>query len=145
MLDRSLIKKKYPPISFDIEKQRLRFFAKATGQTDPIYFDEQAARENGHPSILAPPTFLTVVGHEQEKPYKYITDLGIDFGKILHAGQTYKYYKPVYAGDVITMESQIVDLYEKKNGALQFIEFQSTYANQDNIMVAESLATLVAR
>lgn len=132
-------------MSFDVEKQRLRFFAKATGQTDPIYFDEQAARENGHPSILAPPTFLTVVGHEQEKPYKYITDLGIDFGKILHAGQTYKYYKPVYAGDVITMESQIVDLYEKKNGALQFIEFQSTYANQDNIMVAESLATLVAR
>lgn len=132
-------------MSFDVEKQRLRFFAKATGQTDPVYFDEQAARENGHPSILAPPTFLTVVGHEQEKPYKYITDLGIDFGKILHAGQTYKYYKPVYAGDVITMESQIVDLYEKKNGALQFIEFQSTYANQDNIMVAESLATLVAR
>tara|TARA_Y100001960_G_C14605207_1_gene792887 strand:- start:637 stop:1074 length:438 start_codon:yes stop_codon:yes gene_type:complete len=145
MLDRSLIKKRYPPISFDVEKQRLRFFAKATGQTDPIYFDEQAARENGHPSILAPPTFLTVVGHEQEKPYKYITDLGIDFGKILHAGQTYKYHKPVYAGDVITMESQIVDLYEKKNGTLQFIEFQSTYANQDNIMVAESLATLVAR
>ncbi len=145
MLDRLLINKRYPPISFDVEKQRLRFFAKATGQTDPVYFDEQAARENGHPSILAPPTFLTVVGHEQEKPYKYITDLGIDFGKILHAGQTYKYYKPVYAGDVITMESQIVDLYEKKNGALQFIEFQSTYANQDNIMVAESLATLVAR
>lgn len=145
MLDRSLINKRYPPISFDVEKQRLRFFAKATGQTDPVYFDEQAARENGHPSILAPPTFLTVVGHEQEIPYKYITDLGIDFGKILHAGQTYKYYKPVYAGDVITMESQIVDLYEKKNGALQFIEFQSTYANQDNIMVAESLATLVAR
>ena len=145
MLDRSLINKRYPPISFDVEKQRLRFFAKATGQTDPIYFDEQAARENGHPSILAPPTFLTVVGHEQEKPYKYITDLGIDFGKILHAGQTYKYYKPVYAGDIITMESQIIDLYEKKNGALQFIEFQSTYANQDNIMVAESLATLVAR
>ena len=145
MLDRSLINKRYPPISFDVEKQRLRFFAKATGQTDPVYFDEQAARENGHPSILAPPTFLTVVGHEQEKPYKYITDLGIDFGKILHAGQTYKYYKPVYAGDVITMESQIVDLYEKKNGALQFIEFQSTYANQDNIMVAESLAILVAR
>ena len=145
MLDRSLIKKRYPPISFDVEKQRLRFFAKATGQTDPVYFDEQAARENGHPSILAPPTFLTVVGHEQEKPYKYITDLGINFGKILHAGQTYKYHKPVYAGDVITMESQIVDLYEKKNGTLQFIEFQSTYANQDNIMVAESLATLVVR
>jgi hypothetical protein len=102
-------------------------------------------KKNGHPSLLAPPTFLTVVGHEQDEPYKYITDLGIDFGKILHAGQTYKYHYPIYAGNVIKMESQIIDLYEKKKGTLQFIEFQSTYTNQDNIMVAESLATLVAR
>ena len=145
MLDRSLINKKYPLVTFDVETQRLIFFAKATGQTDPVYFDEEIAKEKGHPSLLAPPTFLTVVGHEQDDPYKHITDLGIDFGKVLHAGQTYKYHHPVYAGDVITMEGQIVDIYEKKNKTLQFVEFQSTYTNQDNIAVSESLTTLVAR
>ena len=54
MLDRSLINKNYPTVKFDVEKQRLKFFAKATGQTDPIYFDEIIAREKGFPSILAP-------------------------------------------------------------------------------------------
>ena len=72
MLDRSLINKTYPPIEFDVEKQRVKFFSKATGQTDPIYFDETIAREKGFPSILAPPTFLTTVGYEQEDSYQYL-------------------------------------------------------------------------
>ena len=42
MLDRSLINKTYPPIIFDVEKQRVKFFSKATGQTDPVYFDENS-------------------------------------------------------------------------------------------------------
>ena len=132
MLDRSLLNKKYPPLTFDVEKQRLRFFAIATGQ-------------KGHPSLLAPPTFLTTVGNEQDNPLQYIADLSIDIGKILHAGQLYKYHQPIYAGDIITMESQIVDMYDKKNGALQFVEFESIYTNQDKVIVAESLSTLVVR
>ena len=77
MLERSLIGKTYPPVVFEVEKQRLRFFAKATGQTDPVYIDETAAKKKGHPSLLAPPTFLTIIGMEQEKPYQYLTDLNI--------------------------------------------------------------------
>ena len=145
MLDRSLMNKKYPPLTFDVEKQRLRFFAIATGQKDPVYFDESFAKQKGHPSLLAPPTFLTTVGNEQDNPLQYIADLSIDIGKILHAGQLYKYHQPIYAGDIITMESQIVDMYDKKNGALQFVEFESIYTNQDNVIVAESLSTLVVR
>ena len=68
MLNKSLINKTYPPIIFDIEKQRVRFFSKAIGQTDPVYFDEDIAKENGFPSLLAPPTFLTTISHEQENP-----------------------------------------------------------------------------
>ena len=66
MLDRSFINKTYPPIIFDVEKQRVKFFSKATGQTDPIYFDEDVAKKKGFPSLLAPPTFLTTVIHEQK-------------------------------------------------------------------------------
>ena len=114
MLDRSLINKKYPTVKFDIEKQRLKFFSKATGQTDPVYFDEIIAREKGFPSILAPPTFLTTVGYEQNNPYQYINDLSVDMKNVLHAGQIYKYHSLVFAGDIITMNSKIRDMYDKK-------------------------------
>jgi len=145
MLNRSLINKKYPPVIFDIPKQRIIFFAKATGQTDPVYFDESKAKGKGFPSLLAPPTFLTVVVYEQDNPYEYLNGLSIDLGKILHAGQTYKYYRPFFAGDVITMNSQIVDMYDKKNGSLQFLEFESIYTNQKKLLVAQSLSTLVVK
>ena len=145
MLDRSLINKNYPTIKFDIEKQRLKFFSKATGQTDPIYFDEIIAREKGFPSILAPPTFLTTVAYEQDNPYQYINDLSVNMKNVLHAGQIYKYHSLVFAGDIITMASKIKNMYDKKNGSLEFVEFESLYKNQNGKLVLESLSTLVIR
>ena len=145
MLDHSLINKKFDSIVVTIEKKRLQSFAEATGQTNPIYYDENIAIEKGHPSILAPPTFLTIIGYEYEKPYQYILDLGIDLKKMLHAGQNYKYYQPIYAGDSITMENQIVNIFEKKNGRMQFVEFQSIYTNQIEILVAVASSTIVIK
>jgi len=145
MLNKSLINKTYPPIIFDIEKQRVKFFSKATGQTDPVYFDEDAAKEKGFPSLLAPPTFLTTVSHEQKNPYQYLHDLSIDMKNVLHAGQSYKYHDLVFAGDQITMESKIKNMFDKKNGSLQFIEFESMFLNQNKKLTAESLSTLVIR
>ena len=145
MLDRNLIGKTYPEILFSVEKQRLKFFAKATLQSDPVYFDENFAKNNGHPSILAPLTFLTTVGYEQEKPYQYLEDLGIPIGSILHAKQEYIHYEPIYAGDQLRMNSKIGDIYEKKDGMLEFISFISNYKNQKNKLVTESISTLVLR
>ncbi len=145
MLNRSLIGKEYPPVVFNIEKQRLKFFSKATGQTDPIYFDEFYAIEQGHPSLLAPPTFLTTIGMEKDKPYQYLEDLNIDIGQLLHAKQRYIYLEQVYAGDTITMKSTISDMYDKKEGILQFVIFTSHYTNQNQSKVAEASSTLVVR
>ena len=145
MLNRSLIGKKYPPIEFNVDKQRLKFFAKATGQTDPLYFDETYAVDQGHPSLLAPPTFLTTVAMEQEKPYQYLEDLNIKMERLLHAKQMYSYHEPVYAGDTIIMDSKIADMYDKKEGTLQFVVFKSHFTNQKQSKVAEASSTLVVR
>jgi acyl dehydratase len=145
MLNRSLIGKMYPETFVLVEKQKLKLFAKATQQSDPIYFDEEIAKKNGHPSILAPLTFLTTIGYEQEKPYQYLEDLGISLGGILHAKQEYTYYNCIYAGDKLRMESKIGDIYERKDGMLEFVSFISNYKNQKNVLVAESISTLVLR
>ena len=102
-------------------------------------------KKKRRPSLLAPLTFLTVIDHKQKKPYQYIIDLGMDLGRILHAGQKYKYHHPIYSGDVITKRGKISNIYEKNNGDLQFVEFKSYYTNQRDIMVAESLAIIAYR
>ena len=144
-LNKSLINKSYPPIEFDVEKQRVKFFSKVTGQTDPVYFDEKAAQEKGYPSLLTPPTFLTTVGNEQKNPYRYLDDLSISIQNILHAGQKFKYHKLVFVGEKIKMKSKIKDMYEKKNGNLKFVEIESLFFNQKEELVVESLSTLVTR
>ena len=99
MLNKSLINKSYPPVEFDVGKQRVKFFSKVTGQTDPVYFDEKAAQKKGYPSLFTAPIFLTTVGHEQKNPYQYLDDLSISMQHILHAGQKFKYHKLVFAGE----------------------------------------------
>jgi hypothetical protein len=44
MIDRKHIGTTLPKATLEIEKGRLRFFAKAIGETDPIYTDEAAAQ-----------------------------------------------------------------------------------------------------
>jgi len=145
MLDRSFIGKKYQSVVFDVEKQRLRFFSLATGQTDAIYFDEEYAQPLGHPSLLAPPTFLTTIQMEQDKPFEYLDDPNIDIGRILHAYQNYEYFAPIYAGDRVTLDIHICDMYDKRNGELQFCELQSTFTNQNDVLVATLNAAFVVR
>ena len=145
MLDRFLIGKTYPIIFFNVKIDRLKLFAKATGQTNPLYTDIEFALKEGHPSLLAPPTFLTVVNYEQEDPYHYLKDLKINLGKFLHTNQEYNYFSLVYAGDSIEMKTKITDIFDKKEGKLNFIIFTSTYTNQNKVVVAESKTTLVVR
>ena len=145
MIDRSLIGKTYPPFHSEVTEEKIRLFAKATGQINPIYFDIESAKKEGHPSLLAPLTFLITVSYEQKDPYLYLKDLGIELGQFLHANQEYTYFSPVYAGDRIKMVSKLSDIFDKAGGRLHFLVFEADYTNQDKVIVAKSKTTLVVR
>ena len=145
MLNRNLIGKVYKPLTFKITGQRLKIFAKATGQTDPIYFDHEAAIMQGHKGIMCPPTFLIVVGMEQKKPFQFLEDLEIKIERILHAGQEFNYEEIVYEGDKLVMETKIIDMDDKKEGTLQFCVLQTKFKNQNSIHVATLENTIVVR
>lgn len=46
------------PMTLEVERGRLRFFAHTIGLTDPIYFDVDAARRAGHRDLVVPRPFL---------------------------------------------------------------------------------------
>ena len=58
MFDKSLIGFRFEPFTVEVEKGPMRLFAKAIGETDPVYHDEPTAKAAGHRSILAPPTYV---------------------------------------------------------------------------------------
>jgi acyl dehydratase len=145
MIDRCHIGREFGVHTADIEKGRLRFFAKATGETNPVYFDEDAAKAAGLPTLPAPPTFLFSMDMEVPDPFEILSILNIDLGRILHGNQEFKYFKDVYAGDSITFKSEITDIFDKKGGALEFVVMKTHATNQLGDPVAEMARTFVVR
>ena len=145
MIDRKHIGKILPPAVLDIEKGRLRFFAKAIGETNPVYFDEDAALAAGYRSLPAPPTFLFAAELDANTFLPALVEMGIDLGRVLHGEQRFTYLAPVCAGDTVTVRSTIADIYDKKNGALEFLVKDSTVSNQHQVVVATIRAIIVIR
>ena len=145
MIDRRYIGHTFPSFEVEVEKGRLRFFAKAIGETDPVYFDEKAAQAAGHPSLLVPPTFLFCLEMESPDPAAIRNLLGLDYRRLLHGEQGFVYHAPVYAGDTLRFDQRVEDIYEKKNGALEFVLRKTKVTNQHQKLVAELRTVTVMR
>jgi acyl dehydratase len=145
MLDKTKIGHEFPPFSTEVEKGRLRFFAEAIGERNPIYTDESAAKAAGYSAIPAPPTFMFSVDLDGPDMLPILKLLNLDIGRVLHGTQDFEYLGQIYAGDSITQKSKIADIYDKKNGALEFVVQESTYTNQNDELVGRAQQTLVYR
>jgi hypothetical protein len=119
--DRAL-RRPIAPIAFEVERGRLRFFAETIGLTDPIYHDVDAARRHGHRDLPVPPTFLSnALELEVPNPLGWLAELGGDLTTTTHAEQSFDYHAMAYAGDSLVLQRKVVDVYTKKNGALEFV------------------------
>ena len=145
MLDRNKIGYEFTAFSTEVEAGRLKFFAKAIGETNPIYTDEAAAREAGYTALPAPPTFTMALDMDGPEDMPILDVLGIDITRILHGSQEFEYFAPICAGDNIAITSRITDMFDKKGGALEFVVSENTYTNQNGHQVAKATSTLVVR
>jgi len=145
MIDRKWIGHELPPSVLPIERSRLQFFAKAIGETDPVYTDPAAARDAGYADLPAPPTFLFAAELDSGASNRLLADLGIPLAKLLHGEQGFSYHRAACAGDTVTVRSTITDIYDKKNGALEFVVKSSRATNQRDELVAELRTVIVCR
>ena len=145
MIDRQYIGHAMPSFEVLVEKGRLQFFAKATGQTDPVYWDEVAARAAGHPALPVPPTFLFCLEMASPDPAAIRHLLGMDYRRLLHGEQGFTYHSLAYAGDVLRFEQRIEDIYDKKGGALEFVLRKTRVTKQRGKPVADLRTVTVLR
>ena len=145
MADKSMIGRVMSRGTIDVEKGRLRFFAKAIGETDPVYIDESAAHDAGHPALPVPPTFLFCLNSETSDLVATLKSLNMDLARILHAEQSFTYHRMAYAGDTLSFETKLVDVYEKKGGALQFVVQETRVTSQKGEHIADLRGVIVQR
>jgi acyl dehydratase len=68
-------------------------------------------------------------------------------GMILHGEQEFTYHQPIVAGDVLTYEGVVRDIYAKQSGerTMTFIVVEDTYRNQAGEPVLASTMNLIHR
>ena len=144
-VDQSVVGKELPPLTITVDAGRLRFFAKAIGETNPVFTDLDAAKAAGHRDLPVPPTFLFGIELEHADPFAWLADIGVDLPRVLHGEQSFTYHSTAVAGDVLTATPRIGNVYSKKGGALEFIEKASTVTREDGALVAELTSVIVVR
>ena len=145
MIDRKWIGHELPAAVLPLVRTRLRFFAKAIGESSPVYTDTEAAQSAGYADLPAPPTFLFAAELDAGVIDGLLDQLGIPLSKLLHGEQSFTYHRPACAGDTVTVRSRIDDIYDRKNGALEFVVKSSRATNQRGELVAELRSVLVCR
>ena len=134
MVDRRHIGRSFGPTTHVVEMGRLRFFAKATGDGNPVY-----------PASPIPPTFSFCLELDRDDPFDFLRELDIDLARILHAEQSFEYHALIQGGETITFTSQIADVYDKKGGALSFVAVERQGCKPDGSLAVVVRTTLVVR
>ena len=135
--------KTYPPTSYAVGREKVREFAAAVGEENPLHHDVDAAREAGYADVVAPPMFAVVFGGRAMAPALFDPEVGIDFSRMVHGGQEFVWGPPVVAGDEIATEVEVKDVAER--GGLQFFVFESRSTNQDGETVCTGTWTNIVR
>jgi len=131
------------PFEVTVDAGRLGNFARATGQTDPVYYDEVVARAKGYPSLPVPPTFFFCLEMDGPDPMAVYERLGVDYARVLHGEQHFDYHRLVFAGETLHFKPRIVDLYERQGGALRFIVWETQVDDAAGLPVARLRSVMV--
>ncbi len=122
------------PVTFEIERGKIREFALATGDLNPIYHDLTAARAAGYVDLPIPPTFPTTFMRWGRKPSGTPPeDLGFPHARVLHGEEEYTYLAPIYPGDTLTGIQSLIDVKERngKLGVMEIATLETVFTNQD--------------
>lgn len=144
---RAAIGRESPPVTYEVDNLGCRQFARSVGYTDPVFFDEEYAKSQGHRGIVAPPGFL---GHPIFNPAKpargpETPGLNIPLKRVLNGGTDVEYFEEICAGDVLTCTMKVSDLQERegKMGPMLIVSTETDFKNKAGKTVAIMRGTAI--
>jgi acyl dehydratase len=125
--------KSWPPLTYAVGREKIREFAHATGETDPLCLDLEAARAAGYADLVAPPMFAVVYGMQALASGMFDPEVGIDFPRLVHGGQEFHWGELVVAGDEITTTATLTDVSERSGNGFYVFETRSVNGRGDEV------------
>lgn len=137
------IGKSYEPVAYAVGREKVREYAAAVGETNPLHHDVDAARAAGYADLVAPPMFAVVYAGRSVVPAIFDPDVGLNFAMMVHGGQEFRWGPLVVAGDEITTIATIREISDR--GGMGFYVFESVSKNQDGATVCTGTWTNIVR
>lgn len=119
----------YPPVTFEIEEERVAAFARAIG-ADP------------HSGV--PPTFAAVYSLGATAPQLFEDpDAAIDFAKLLHAEQEFEWTRHPEPGETVISQGRIAS--DMRRRGIRFVSFETETTAEAGDGICKSRALFVIR
>lgn len=129
-------------------------WAAAVNDLNPLYFDPDHARANGHPDVLAPPLYVQyaplgvpTLDHLRPDGTPDRPALPLDgYPRRMAGGQDAVFHHPVHDGTAITATTTLTAITPKtgRSGPFLLVTTHTTYTTDDDTLVAEITDTLIA-
>ena len=142
-MNTAAIGKTFEPTTYAVGREKVREYAAAIGETNPLYLDVDAAREAGYADVVAPPMFAVVYASRSLMPALFDPEVGMDFARMVHGGQEFRWGPLVVAGDEITTAAVVKDISER--GGMRFYVFETVSENQRGDTVCTGTWTQLVR
>ena len=140
----------------EVDKGAIRRYAEAIDDPNPLYGDDEYARNSRYGSIIAPPGFWgwktkwaqSEGGYADPKGglVAALAKAGFTNPAAVNVGEEYEFFCPIRPGDTLIATSEITDISERegRTGKMVFIITETTYVNQNGDVVARTRGTMIS-
>ena len=141
-VDQSFVGRTFPAVTrYEVGAEKIREFADAIGDPNPIYRDPAAALAAGHAAVVAPPTFVTIIN--LTAIHIVVEQVGLDWSRVVHGEQIFEYQRPVLAGDLLDLSATVENLMTRAGN--DFMTVRADITTGDGKPVSTARATIVVR
>ncbi len=131
------------PDHYEVGREKVREYATAVQNTHRAHYDESAACALGHPALVAPLTFVAVIGLIAQRYLLEQIIAGFDLSQILQTDQRLVFHRPMYAGDRLTVDVSL-ESFRHTAGTDIFVT-ETVVTDTGGAPVVTTLTTFVGR
>ena len=137
------IGKRYPAVSYLAGREKIREYASAVGEDNPLHHDLAAALAAGYADLVAPPMFAVVYAARAVGQAMFDADVGLDYALLVHLSQEFEWGPVVVAGDEISTTATVAQIAERAGRA--FYVFETVSSNERGECVCTGKWTQIVR
>lgn len=126
---------------YEVGREKVREYARAVQDFNPVHWEADSAKELGHDALVAPLTFISLVGTLAQRRLLEKIAVGFDLSQMLQTDQVLEFHQPIHAGDQLHCDVSL-DSYKEVMGKDMMVT-KNIVSNQRNELVQTTYTTLL--